>query len=49
MEGNLKFIMKTEGVKNDKLENKVVESSKLEEEKEGFRDWIRGLFSKNEK
>lgn len=43
MDGNLKFIMKTEGVRMEEEENKLDMIEEVEE-KNGFINWIKGLF-----
>ncbi|NMB07713.1 MAG: hypothetical protein GX981_04955, partial [Tissierellia bacterium] len=44
MEGSLKFIMKTEGVKLEEKSEKVVVEKVEEKEEKGFMAWLKGIF-----
>ena len=46
MDGNLKFIMKTEGIKYEEKEEKTVVEEADESEENGFVAWIKGIFKK---
>ena len=46
MDGNLKFIMKTEGVKYEEEVEKAVLEEKEEKEEKGFIAWIKNIFKK---
>ncbi len=45
MDGNLKFVMKTEGIKGQEKQEKLEIKTEVEEHK-GFISWLRGIFKK---
>lgn len=45
MDGNLKFIMKTEGIKGEEKQEKLEIKTEVKEDK-GFISWLRGIFKK---
>lgn len=47
MEGKLKFIMKTESIKDEEVEEVIEDDIEETEESKGFISWIKGIFNRD--